>query len=99
LELPPETKKNNFIEDHRGYSYSYDYENRLIQIYIDDNSSDEYDTGDRNIAEFTYDALGRRIEMVATNNSVNPATSTATRCYAACPEIWGHYINFSFSSR
>ncbi|MHC4906035.1 MAG: hypothetical protein ACYTEN_09470, partial [Planctomycetota bacterium] len=44
-----------------------------------------YDSGDTNIAEYEYDALGRRIEMVAWDNSTTP-TSTTTRYYAACPE-------------
>ncbi|MHC4855177.1 MAG: RHS repeat-associated core domain-containing protein, partial [Planctomycetota bacterium] len=39
-----------------------------------------YDSGDTNIAEFEYDALGRRIEMVAWDNSTTP-TSTTTRYY------------------
>ena len=52
----------NLTTDHRGYSYLYDYENRLIQIYIDDNSPAGYDSGDTNIAEFEYDALGRRMK-------------------------------------
>jgi RHS repeat-associated protein len=40
----------------------------------------EYDSGETNIAEFEYDALGRRIEMVAFDNSGTP-TSTTTRYY------------------
>lgn len=73
----------NLVEDHRdrGYSYIYDYENRLVQVYEDINTDDDYDDGtDTNIAEFTYDALGRRIEMVAWDNSGTP-TSTTTHYY------------------
>ncbi len=58
---------------HLGYSYIYDYENRMVEI--------RKNGGTLSVAAFEYDALGRRIEMVACNNSVNPATSTATRYY------------------
>jgi len=44
----------NQTADHRGYTYAYDYENRLIEIT----------EGETTIAEFTYDALGRRIVKV-----------------------------------
>jgi len=53
----------NMTADHRGYSYAYDYENRLVKIT----------EGPATIAEFTYDALGRRIQAVA--------NSTTTRYY------------------
>jgi len=53
----------NMTADHRGYSYAYDYENRLVKIT----------EGPATIAEFTYDALGRRIKRVA--------NSTTTRYY------------------
>jgi len=53
----------NMTADHRGYSYAYDYENRLVKIT----------EGPATIAEFTYDALGRRIQTVA--------NSTTTRYY------------------
>jgi len=44
----------NMTADHRGYTYAYDYENRLVKIT----------EGPATIAEFTYDALGRRIVKV-----------------------------------
>ena len=44
----------NMTADHRGYTYEYDYENRLVKIT----------EGPATIAEFTYDALGRRIVKV-----------------------------------
>lgn len=53
-------------QDKDGYKYVYDYENRLIQIK---NSSDVVK------ANFTYDALGRRIEVE------DVAASTKTRYY------------------
>lgn len=52
----------NLITDKDGYEYEYDYENRIVKITKDNND----------IAEFTYDALGRRIEkkdVVDSNNT------------------------------
>ena len=54
----------NLTSDHRGYSYGYDNESRLVLVYEDDDASGDYSAGDTDIAMFTYDALGRRIEMV-----------------------------------
>ncbi len=45
----------NLIEDHDGYRYVYDYENRIIRIYKL-NGQTEID-----VAFYAYDALGRRI--------------------------------------
>jgi YD repeat-containing protein len=42
----------NLTADKDGYEYQYDYENRIVKITKDAND----------IAEFSYDALGRRIE-------------------------------------
>ncbi len=44
----------NFTADHRGYTYGYDYENRLTAIMKD--------SGSTTVATFAYDALGRRVE-------------------------------------
>lgn len=71
----------NLTTDHRGYGYHYDYENRLECVYLDDDGTSGYTAGDTKVAQYSYDALGRRIEMVAYNNSVTPAASTATRYY------------------
>ncbi len=55
----------NLTADHRGYSYEYDSENRMSRVYIDIDEDGEYNDGtDTKIAQFTYDALGRRIEKV-----------------------------------
>ena len=43
----------NMTTDHNNYNYTYDYENRLVEI---ENGSD--------VAKYTYDALGRRIEKI-----------------------------------
>ncbi|NIT55187.1 MAG: hypothetical protein GWN00_02735 [Aliifodinibius sp.] len=48
--------------DQRGYEYEYDYENRIVKIT----------KGTRTIAEFAYDALGRRVEkkdLIDPNNT------------------------------
>ena len=44
----------NLVMDQKGYQYEYDHDNRLTKI--------TQDTTD--IAAFTYDALGRRIEKI-----------------------------------
>jgi len=52
----------NLTKDKQEYEYQYDYENRVIEITLDGND----------IAEFAYDALGRRIykkDCVDANNS------------------------------
>ncbi|MFC1783124.1 RHS repeat domain-containing protein, partial [Planctomycetota bacterium] len=43
----------NTIVDPNGYKYTYDYENRIIEIK---------DKDDTSIVEYAYDALGRRIQ-------------------------------------
>jgi len=43
----------NLIVDKDAYEYTYDYENRIVEIN---------DVNGTTIAEFTYDALGRRIK-------------------------------------
>ncbi len=55
----------NLVYDRQGYAYKYDYENRLTKIQQD--GSD--------IVEYTYDALGRRIEKK------DHVTSANTRRY------------------
>lgn len=52
----------NLTADYRGYSYTYDYENRLTKV---SNSSID-------LVTFAYDAIGRRIvknDLVDSNNS------------------------------
>ncbi len=68
----------NLTVDHRGYHYDYDYENRLQRIYaIDVNGSTE-----NNIARYTYDALGRRIEL---EDAVASTTTTYYYTHDPCP--------------
>lgn len=43
------------------HSYEYNAENRMTQVYIDNNFNGYFDAGDDNIAEYAYDAMGRRI--------------------------------------
>jgi hypothetical protein len=45
----------NLTQDHDGYRYVYDYENRITRIYKL-NGQTEID-----VAQYAYDALGRRI--------------------------------------
>ena len=50
-------------KDIDGYRYHYDYENRLTQI----NKNDDADE----VAAYTYDALGRRIQLAGANMQRN----------------------------
>ena len=45
----------NLTVDKDGYQYTYDYENRVVKI--EDSLSND-------VAEYAYDALGRRIRMI-----------------------------------
>jgi YD repeat-containing protein len=45
----------NLTADKDGYTYEYDYENRVVRI--EDSSSND-------VAEYAYDALGRRIRVI-----------------------------------
>jgi len=49
----------NLIKDRLGYEYEYDYENKIVKVTKDNND----------IAEFAYDALGRRIRKIDSNSS------------------------------
>ncbi len=60
----------NMTEDHNGYKYYYDYENRIVKI--EDSSSND-------VAEYTYDALGRRIRVI-------DSKASATTLYYYNPE-------------
>ena len=53
----------NLTKDKNGYTYHYDYENRLLKI----KKSNDTVT----VVEFTYDALGRRIEKKDSITSAN----------------------------
>ncbi len=55
----------NLTKDKDGYEYEYDYENRIVKITKDPNSTV--------VAEFAYDALGRRIwkrDCIADTNNI-----------------------------
>jgi RHS repeat-associated protein len=56
----------NLSADPNGYTYEYDNDNRLTKIK---------DSGAATVAEFTYDALGRRIE------AIDSVAATTTRYY------------------
>ncbi|MBN1125490.1 MAG: hypothetical protein JXA82_10815 [Sedimentisphaerales bacterium] len=60
----------NLSVDKDGYQYTYDYENRVVKI--EDSSSND-------VAEYAYDALGRRICMV-------DAVASTTTVYYNSPE-------------
>jgi RHS repeat-associated protein len=51
----------NLTKDRLGYEYEYDYENRIVKVTKDNND----------IAEFAYDALGRRIRKTDCASNTN----------------------------
>ena len=53
----------NLTTDANGYNYQYDYENHIVKITKDPN--------DTVVAEFTYDALGRRIRKTDSQDPNN----------------------------
>ena len=52
----------NLTTDKDGYQYEYDYENRITKIIK---------AGPTTVAEYSYDALGRRIEKKDCITSAN----------------------------
>ena len=65
----------NLKTDRNGYSYDYDYENRISSIFLDANLNGVFESGDTPIVEYTYDALNRRIKKE------DLVTSANTRLY------------------
>jgi len=53
----------NLTKDRLGYGYSYDYENRIAEIN---------DVNGTVVAEFAYDALGRRIRKIDIERVIKP---------------------------
>lgn len=84
----------NTIVDPNGYQYAYDYENRIVAIKDKDEAP---------VAEYAYDALGRRIEvydMVAEtktryyyNNNWQVLTETNGSGVKQRSYIYGNYID------
>ena len=60
----------NLTVDPNGSQYTYDYENRIVKIE---------DSGDATVAEFAYDALGRRIKKV--DSKANGGSGETTYYY------------------
>lgn len=56
----------NLTTDQAGYEYSYDYENRLSLIT----------DGTDNVAAYTYDAPGRRVEKLQYDTDGDPESTT-----------------------
>ncbi|MBI9019555.1 MAG: hypothetical protein JEZ07_20080 [Phycisphaerae bacterium] len=57
--------------DHRGYSYKYDFENRLVSIK----------KGVIPVADYSYDALGHRVEAKIYDTSDSSGQTFATTLY------------------
>jgi RHS repeat-associated protein len=78
----------NLSEDEHGYGYTYDYRNRLIEA-TDSNSN--------TIAEYAFDALGRRISKTIGSDTVYFFYDTAGRVIAeyddsATPVLQREYV-------
>jgi len=58
----PRIPKDLGAKDRLGYEYDYDYENRIVKVTKDNND----------IAEFAYDALGRRIRKSDIERVIKP---------------------------
>jgi len=81
----------NLTKDKDGYTYEYDYENRITKIT----------RGGNDIAEFAYDALGRRIKkrdcVGDTNNVYYYNDNWQVLCEyddAGTPQRWFAYGNY-----
>jgi len=62
--LGPRTQNDaagNLTTDRQGYTYEYDYENRITKILK---------SGPTTVAEYSYDALGRRVRKIDSVASV-----------------------------
>lgn len=69
----------NLISDESGYGYDYDNQNRLTLVFDDANADGVWDDGvEDKLAEYVYDALGRRIEY---KDHVNGPSTRTTRYY------------------
>ncbi len=83
----------NLTKDKDGYQYYYDYENRIVKITKDSNDK----------AEYTYDALGRRIkkyDSVATtttqyyyNNNWPVLSETDSNNVTQRWYVYGNYVD------
>jgi RHS repeat-associated protein len=61
---PIHDAKGNLVRNELGYGFSYDFENRLTQVFDDLDADGEYDPGSETLfAEYHYDALGRRVHV------------------------------------
>jgi RHS repeat-associated protein len=47
--------------DELGYGYSYDFDHRLERVFRDEDADGTWDEGEPVIAEYAYDATGRRV--------------------------------------
>ncbi|UCF33206.1 MAG: hypothetical protein JSV78_12825, partial [Phycisphaerales bacterium] len=68
-EQPPLTdvlhdEAGNLISDEDGYGYAYDDQNRLTLAFYDVDADGTHDGGEATLAEYTHDALGRRVEYI-----------------------------------
>jgi YD repeat-containing protein len=75
----------NLTADKDGYTYEYDYENRVVKI--EDSSSND-------VAEYAYDALGRRIRVIDSK-----ASTTTLYYYNPQWQVLAEYDNSNNQQR
>ncbi len=67
----------NLCRDEDGRGYAYDEQNRLVRVFEDTNGNGVHDAGETVLANYAYDAFGRRVEFE------NLGAGTTTRYYHA----------------
>jgi len=78
----------NLSRDEDGRGYAYDEQNRLVRVFEDTNGNGVHDAGETVLANYAYDAFGRRVEFE------NLGASTTTRYYyAAGPGSAGNGVS------
>jgi len=68
----------NITQDKQGYVYSYDYENRLVKVIKSGND----------VAEFAYDALGRRVRKIIASDPNENVLYYYNNNWQVLMELW-----------
>ncbi len=74
IDLPYDAA-GNLARDEDGRGFAYDEHNRLTRVYLDTDGDAAFDDGETVLANYTYDALGRRIAFE------DPVAGVTTRYY------------------
>lgn len=81
-------ESGNLETDENGLSYLYDFEDRLVMVYLDTNADGEYSVGDQWRMSREYDALGRLIRMFD-----DGSLSSQTTLYYDGDQVLAEYDN------